>query len=115
MIKKILLIIFVVIFFASLGFNAYLGVQLAWFVQDFKEQQGIAKVLSFRDMFTENVLLSDKEVDFDTRLAMETAVRNLNDPAILSQWQRFVKCENQQEASKEAKELLRLLIEKTRF
>jgi len=61
----------------------------------------------------QSVLLSDREVDFDTRLSLETAVRNINDQEILSQWDAFTKSSTQQEATKEAKELLGLLIKKS--
>lgn len=77
------------------------------------QQQVNKKVLDFRNMFTEKVLLSDKEIDFDTRLALETSVRSLNDPEIFSQWEKFTNSKTKEEATTEAKKLLGLLIEKT--
>jgi len=71
------------------------------------------KTLYFRDLFTEKVLLADKEVDFNNRLELEAAVRNLNDRQILDQWQRFTDSETEQEAGIQAKQLLDLLIKKT--
>jgi hypothetical protein len=70
------------------------------------------KVLAFRDMFTRNIILSGKEVDFNTRLAMETSVRALNDAQIFDQWQKFTQAETPSDASSQAKKLLELLIEK---
>ncbi len=111
--KKIVFIIFISLFCVSVLFNGYLCFQLVRLVNDFEKSQRSERVLAFRDMFVENVLLLDEEVDFDTRLAMETAVRNLDDEEILSQWQKFTKCTTQPEASLQAKELLKLLIEKS--
>lgn len=71
------------------------------------------KVLAFRTMFTQNVLLSDKPIDFDTRLSLETAVRALNDPEIFGQWQAFINSQTQDDATAQAKKLLELLIQKT--
>jgi hypothetical protein len=64
-------------------------------------------------MFTENVLLADKEIDFDSRLSLETSVRTLNDKEIFDQWQVFTKTLTKEDASLQAKKLLRLLVEKT--
>ena len=112
--KKNAFIIFVALFCASLIFNGYLCFQVIRLVNDFEKTQKSGKVLAFRDMFVENVLLSDQEIDFDTRLAMEAAVRSLDDKEVLSQWQKFTNCKTQEDASLRAKELLRLLIEKSR-
>jgi hypothetical protein len=78
-----------------------------------KSNQVNEKVLNFRNMFTEDVLLSSKEIDFDTRLALETSVRSLNDPEILTQWQAFVNSTTKDDATTQAKKLLELLIQKT--
>ena len=72
-----------------------------------------SKTLDFRNMFEEKVLLSDQEVDFDTRLSLETAVRGLNDTGIFNEWENFSKSQTQKEATAEAKKLLELLIQKT--
>ncbi len=71
------------------------------------------EVLDFRNMFTDKVLLSDGEVDFNTRLSLETAVRNLNDTEIFNLWQLFVNTKDQADSTIQAKKLLKLLIEKT--
>lgn len=69
--------------------------------------------MEFRNMFTEQVLLTSKEIDFDTRLALETSVRGLNDPEIFAAWQAFTNSETKEQATATAKGLLKLLIEKT--
>lgn len=71
------------------------------------------QMLDFRNMFTEEVLLADKEVSFDTRLRLETAVRNLKDQEVFDQWQNFVKSSTKEDASLQAKKLLHMLVEKT--
>jgi len=113
--KKIGLIALVLILLASLAINCYLAFTIAKINKIFQVQQINQKILAFRNMFTENVLLADKEIDFETRLALETAVRALNDQEIFSQWERFTKSQTREEASAEAKKLLHLLVQKTSF
>jgi hypothetical protein len=67
-------------------------------------------ILSFANMFVEKVLLAEGEVDFDTRLELETTVRSLNNKEIFSQWQKFTKSLTKIDAGNEAKILLDLLI-----
>jgi len=76
-------------------------------------QQENDRIMEFRNMFTEQVLLTNKEIDFETRLVLETTVRSLDDPEIFAKWQVFTNSETKQEATSSAKDLLRLLIEKT--
>lgn len=97
----------------SLIANAYLYFLFLKTTKLYNERQANIKVLVFRNMFTEKVLLADKEIDFDTRLSLETSVRTLNDKEIFDQWQIFTKTETKEDASLEAKKLLRLLVEKT--
>jgi len=47
------------------------------------------KVLDFTKLFIKEVLKAETEINFDTRLKLETAVRGLNDENILAQWQKF--------------------------
>ena len=70
------------------------------------------KIISFSRMFINSVLKTDKEVDFDTRLKLENAVRDIKDDEILAQWNKFVKSGNEAEAQKEVKSLLDLLMKK---
>ena len=89
--KKIFLTIFIALFCVSLVVNAWLGYQLVTTLSAYNLQQIDTKVLAFTNMFVEDVLMASKEIDFDTRLSLETAVRGLNDQDIFNQWQKFVK------------------------
>lgn len=70
------------------------------------------KVLNFTKLFITQVLRADGEVDFETRLKLENAVRELNDQNILAQWQKFVESETEEEAQEEVKNLLGMLVNK---
>ena len=70
------------------------------------------KVLEFAKMFIADVLKADKEVNFETRLKLETAVRNLNDTEILAQWQKFVEAKTEVQAQAGVRTLLEVLINK---
>lgn len=110
--KRILLIVLGLMFFASFVLNIWLSYQLAVAADTYKAQKINARVLDFTDMFIEKVLLASREVDFDTRLTLETAVRTLGDEQIFDQWQRFTKAQTRESASTEAKLLLDLLVKK---
>ncbi|MCX6722350.1 MAG: hypothetical protein NTY04_04190 [Candidatus Staskawiczbacteria bacterium] len=77
------------------------------------QAQTSRKILDFRNTFEEQILLANKEIDFDTRLSLETAVRALNDKEIFAQWQKFTNSQTKQDATTQAKALLELLIIKT--
>ncbi len=70
------------------------------------------KILNFTDLFIKKVLKAENEIDFETRLQLENAVRDINDEEILSQWQKFTESENETEAQNEVKNLLELLVSK---
>lgn len=70
------------------------------------------KVVNFASLFVSRVLQADREVDFETRLMLENAVRELKDAEILEQWRRFVESGSEAEAQGEVKKLLALLIAK---
>lgn len=72
------------------------------------------KVLNFTKLFIEKVLKADKEVGFDDRIELETAVRDLNDAEILSQWKEFINSKDEKEAQQEVKDLLGMLVGKIR-
>lgn len=110
--KKVLIIGFAVLFFISLALNVWQANQLLIALRVYQTQQLNEKILSFCHMFVQKVLMADKEIDFDTRLALETAVRDLNDQVVFDQWQRFTKSETKEEASNEVKILLDLLVKK---
>lgn len=70
------------------------------------------KIINFAGLFIEKVLKADKEIDFDTRLKLENAVREIKDEEILTQWRKFVESKTEAEAQDEVKNLLEMLIGK---
>jgi len=70
------------------------------------------KILNFTSLFIEKVLKAEGEVDFETRLKLENAVREINDQEILTEWQKFVDSKTESEAQQEVKNLLELLMNK---
>lgn len=73
------------------------------------------KVLNFTKLFIEKVLKAGGEIDFETRLKLENAVRDIGDPEILAQWQKFVDSKSETEAQQEVKNLLELLVNKIKL
>jgi hemerythrin-like domain-containing protein len=70
------------------------------------------RVLDFAKLFIEKVLKAETEIDFETRLKLENAVRNLDDEEILTQWQKFIESQTKAEAQEEVKNLLEMLVGK---
>lgn len=70
------------------------------------------KVLHFTSLFIKEVLQSEKEVNFETRLLLENAVRDLKDEEIRGEWERFTSSNTETEAQESVKRLLGILIEK---
>jgi hypothetical protein len=70
------------------------------------------RVLDFTSMFIDKVLMASGQVDFDTRLSLETAVRNLKDDAVLTQWQKFTASKTEADAQENVKKLLQMLVAK---
>lgn len=100
------------VFFASKYFKASAEVRT---LRADSEKTGLnEKVLNFASMFIREVLQADGEVDFETRLSLETAVRNLGDEEILAQWQKFVESKTEAGAQDEVKNLLELLVSKVK-
>ncbi len=75
-------------------------------------QEKNEKVLSFLQIFIEKVLKAETEVDFETRLRLETDVRGLDDPEALEQWNKFIESQNESQAQEEVKNLLEILVNK---
>jgi len=71
-----------------------------------------SKVIDFTSMFIKKVLQADKEVDFETRLALENAIRDLKDEEIKTEWQNFIGSKTEIEAQNSVKKLLEILITK---
>jgi hypothetical protein len=70
------------------------------------------KVINFAEMFIKKVLQADKEVDFETRLSLENAVRDLKDEEVMKEWQNFIGSKTEADAQNSVKKLLEILITK---
>jgi len=112
--KTILIIILILL----VG-NIFLGVKYFLVIKELRQTQAALqtqttneKVLEFAKLFVEKVLKSEAEIDFETRLKLENAVRNLDDEEILFQWQKFTESKNEAEAQDHVKNLLEVLIGK---
>ncbi len=77
-----------------------------------EEQTDREEIIGFTGLFIEKVLKAEKDVDFETRLSLETAVRELDDDEILAQWQEFTGSQTKESAQNELKNLLALLVKK---
>jgi hypothetical protein len=73
------------------------------------------KVLEFTKLFVDEVLKAKTEVDFETRLKLENAVRNLEDEKILTQWQKFIDSRTEAGVQEEVKDLLEILLSKIKI
>ena len=100
----------------------FLGVEYLFLIQQnkalqasVKTQQLDTKLVAFDKMFIEKVLQSNTEVSFDDRLKLENAVRDLNDPQILAQWEKFSNSANEADAQTQTKNLLDLIVNKISY
>jgi len=114
--RKTILIIIILFLIAG---NVYFGFRYLDTQKTLRQTQGALatkktneKILEFTKLFIDKVLKAEGEVDFETRLKLESAVRDLNDEEILAQWQKFVNSKSESEAQQEVKNLLGLLIDK---
>ena len=115
---KIILIIILIL----LAGNVFLGVKYFSVVKELRQTETLLqtqttneKVLEFSKLFIKEVLKAETEVNFDTRLKLETAVRNLGDEEILNQWQKFTESKTEVQAQEEVKNLLEMLMNKIRI
>lgn len=79
-----------------------------------KSQDVNVKVVDFSRLFIDDVLRAKGEVDFETRLKLENAVRGLDDKDVLAQWSKFINAKTGDDAQAEVKNLLGLLMAKIR-
>ena len=77
-----------------------------------KTYQYDQKVLDFTKLFITKVLKADGTVSFDDRLALENAVRNINDKTIFDQWENFINAKTALDAQIQVKNLLEMLVDK---
>ena len=114
--KRIYIEIFIVMlivgymFFAYKYFTSYKELQVTKSAQVKVESN--QKVINFASLFIKKVLQADKEVDFETRLSLENAVRELKDEEIMAEWQRFIGSKTELDAQNSVKKLLGILISK---
>jgi hypothetical protein len=114
--NKIFSVVIILLLLASNVYfiSKYLGLQ-----REIKEIEAASetpkingRILNFTDLFIKKVLKAEGEIDFETRLQLENAVREIKDEEILSQWQKFTEAKNEAEAQNEVKNLLELLVSK---
>jgi len=112
-------IIIIITFVVLIAGNLYFGLRCATAKGELNNARAIIagrqennRTLDFLKMFVKEVIKSDTEVDFDTRLKLENAVRELNDKEVLNKWQAFVDSKNEIEAQINVKDLLELLVVK---
>ena len=98
------------VFFAFNYFFLYQDLQTLSAEKDKTETNG--RVLNFASMFVKKVLQADSEVDFETRLSLENAVRDLKDKEVMEEWQNFTGSKTEMEAQNSVKKLLEILISK---
>lgn len=118
MVRKIINIVLAL----SLATNVLLGMWLVFAkigekqaIQQVKVQQINGKALLFTKLFVQKVLQGQEEIGFEDRLQLENSVRDLNDQAIFSQWQRFTNAQSNQQAQQEAGDLFVLLLSKISY
>lgn len=113
--KRFIVFLLVVSLFANVVLAFLLVRTNQQLTQASQTQKVNLRILSFTNLFIEQVLMSSREVDFNTRLTLETMVRNLNDKDILAQWKNFTQAPDAATASTQAKKLLDLLIKKISY
>lgn len=73
------------------------------------------RVVNFLALFIQKVLKVDKEVSFEDRLTLENSVRGIDDPEILSKWEKFTQGSNESQIQQSVKDLLELLVNKITY
>lgn len=113
--KRMLLALVIVLIVANLflwGYTANVKKELSLARAQATQASYNAKVISFMQLFIEKVLKSEKEVSFDDRLALENAVRELQDESIVTAWNAFVQSKTELDAQSAVKDLLSVLTSK---
>lgn len=117
--SRIILIIFLVallagnVFFATRYFVFQDEVNRLY--DDLAVKNKSQKALHFASFFVKAVLKAEGEVDFETRLKLEGAVRDLDDPAILQKWKQFVDAGDDFIAQSAVKDLLDMLLDEAKL
>lgn len=113
--SKIILIIILIL----LAGNIFFGVKYFALQKELRQTQASLdvqktneKVLEFTKLFINEVLKAETEVDFETRLKLENAIRDLGDAEIFAQWEKFTESKTEADAQIEVKNLLGILVSK---
>ncbi len=114
--KTVLPAIVVIVFVALIAGNIFLTVRYLKVESQYQacsqRHELNSRVIDFSKLFIEKVLKAKTAISFEDRLNLENAVRNLKDPAILAQWEKFTEVTTQEQAQEEVKNLLDLLVNK---
>lgn len=111
--KKIVIVILVLLLFNLFFAYKYFSLKKYFYQLSSNQSANINEnVLSFTKFFIDNVLKTDKEVSLETRLKMENDIKKINDSEITRRWESFVRSQTEDEAQKNVRELLRILVEK---
>lgn len=117
--KKIIIIIVILLLLAgniAFGIGYFLEKQEIQKMQkELNKQRLNIKVINFSNLFIEKVLKAKTEVSFEDRLKLENAVRELEDPAILALWDKFIESKTQDQAQESVKNLLDALVKKISY
>ncbi len=80
--------------------------------QELKSIKENKNIFAFQKMFIEKVLKSDGTVSFDTRVELQTAIKNIGDESITVAWNAFLSSADEVEGQARVKDLLFLLADK---
>lgn len=80
--------------------------------QTISHAQTNKEVTAFTQLFIDRVLKAKGEIDFETRLSLEGAVRGLKDAEILDAWKAFTDSKTESQAQNAVKNLLGVLVGK---
>lgn len=113
----VILVLLVLVAGVVVGIRKYqqMSEEVAIARQTFETQRFNDKVLEFSKLFIKLVLRAETEINFETRLQLENKVRDLNDPEILAEWQKFTESRTENEAQENVKNLLEMLVNKIKF
>ncbi len=102
--------------------NVYLGLQCFLYKSDLDRlqkdiaiQQINGKGIFFTKFLVSKVLQGEGEISFEDRLKLENAVRDLNDPEIFAQWQKFTNSKTNQETQQSIGTLFDMLLNKISY
>lgn len=114
--KKIIFAIIILLIVLGLIFLGVKYIQVSQKIQELQQQVDTnktnVKVVNFLNLFIIKVLKTDQPVSFEDRLQLENAVRDINDPEILSKWEQFTGGTNETQIQQGVKDLLEALVKK---